>query len=186
MSQFRSTDFGAFEPTTQNLYGFKAFSTAIQETVTYNISALHSWVIDIVVFVACLVLAGLIYRYSSSNMNKKSGDLTSKDAFFWFFGSCFLFTYFVGMNVDYRLITVVLLTSSFGAYSSGGLLIRVTIALALICTGLSYPSGGLQLLGDLAAGVIAALWLLHAIRCGWDKVKTKFEKHLRNWSKSSS
>jgi hypothetical protein len=128
------------------------------ERIPFNVELLAN-LVGLIIFVLVAVVMSIAYKskiWSSSNIVVEE-DKNNVDFFNLFF-LCHAICFFSGMSYDYRLIFLAvsgiyflsLKTSSAGVDS----LVKVLLVISM---WLTYPSGGLQPIGDLAICVITFL-----------------------------
>jgi hypothetical protein len=69
------------------------------------------------------------------------------------------------MNFDYRLVFLVIV-AGYAKLEKGATIQNVISGLVIMALWLSYPSGGLQPIGDAALEIIASLLLLEVLAIG--------------------
>jgi len=95
----------------------------------------------------------------------QSAESDSLNVFRLLSGVTFLLCFFVGMNFDYRLVFLVIV-AGYAKLEKGATIQNVISGLVIMALWLSYPSGGLQPIGDAALEIIASLLLLEVLAIG--------------------
>lgn len=162
--EYRSVDFGDPFPTAENIFGWRFFSLTLNSTKSYSINPLSALTLDFVMLFLILMCCLLLIKQLSKH--ELLSDLTSSlnsDKEVWILGSSFVFCYFASSNVDYRLTPLLILALSVAAKTDNLQVSNLILFLISTTMWLSYPSGKLQLFGDLFAGLFSSLLLIYFV-----------------------
>jgi len=119
------------------------------------ISNLSGVLIFVVIFALTIIV---LKRLHISIFSGSVGDDKKKIYFYLFFGT-HLSCYFLGMNYDYRLVFFAM-ASTIYLYSfvlKGELLHKVVLVMTILSLWLTYPSSGLEPIGDLATEIVTVI-----------------------------
>ena len=147
-----------------------------EDRIPFNVSLLANLVgISVLIFISLFVIACykskfFITKYSESN------QFTQNAIIFNFFFITHAACFFGGMSYDYRLIFLAISGLYFlNMKISNGSLENTIKILLVLSIWLSYPSGGLQPIGDLATGALTVILLAEFIKINF----TSFITNLR-------
>lgn len=160
--EYRSVDFGNAFPTAENIFGWRFFSLTINSTKSYSVNPPWSLTLDIIMLFLILTCCFLLMKQLSKHgllSDLKSSLGNEKEV--WILGSSFVFCYFASSNVDYRLTTLLILALSVLVKIENLQVSNVILLLISTTMWLTYPSGKLQLIGDVFAALFACLLLVY-------------------------
>jgi hypothetical protein len=160
--EYRSVDFGDAFPTAENIFGWRFFSLTLNSTKSYSINPLSSLTLDFVMLFLILICCSLLIKQLSEY--ELLSDLKSSldsDKEVWILGSSFVFCYFASSNVDYRLTPLLILALSMTAKIEDLQVSNLILLLISTTMWLTYPSGKLQIFGDVFAALFACLLLVY-------------------------
>jgi hypothetical protein len=83
-----------------------------------------------------------------------------KNVVFTLFSTVSITVFVAGTSVDYRLLLLIIPTSVLIGNSIFGPIAKDLLVLLLICLWLTFPSGGLEPLGDLAVEILVVILTL--------------------------
>ena len=161
IGEYKQIQFGQAPQSNINVFGFKFLSVKIDSTTTFAMETSKSMILDLSFF---LVVTAIIFLGFKIFQHKASGELLSiqklHDPIFAIFGSCYVFCYFASMNVDYRLVILIIVGLRLVTLVNTKELINVILLIANATVWLTYPSGQLQIVGDFMASIFCATILL--------------------------
>jgi hypothetical protein len=162
ISEYKQVNFGQALESNINVFGFKFLSAKIDSTTTFAMDNSKSLIMDLSFF-----LLEKLY-----------------DPILAIFGSCYVFCYFMSMNVDYRLLLLMIFVLRLVSKINSKELINIILLLGNATVWLTYPSGQLQIVGDFMACLFCATILLlfahEQVNKGLQKLsgsKTMFQKN---------
>ena len=142
-------------------FGFTVWGEYLNKFSSTQVNNIQIFSIATAIFISILIFTFL----STKNFPRPKMELKQSSDFkvftFWIFLTVSVSCYFGGMNFDYRLIyfasTILLLTKIFYHKFS-----QILVNLLVIILWLSFPSGGLQPIGDLVLEIAVSytiIWL---------------------------
>jgi hypothetical protein len=142
-------------------FGINVWSSYLYDFNTFKPFATYLPVIDYLIFFLCICFVLYCQRNKEFRLIEigKTLDI-NKNAVFTLFATISITVFVAGTSVDYRLLlliipTSVLINNSIFRFSAKELFI-----LLLVCLWLSFPSGGLEPIGDLAVEILVAVLTL--------------------------
>jgi hypothetical protein len=185
ISEYKQVNFGQALESNINVFGFKFLSAKIDSTTTFAMDNSKSLIMDLSFF---LLVAAIIFCSPRILKHKDQAELlaTEKlyDPILAIFGSCYVFCYFMSMNVDYRLLLLMIFVLRLVSKINSKELINIILLLGNATVWLTYPSGQLQIVGDFMACLFCATILLlfahEQVNKGLQKLsgsKTMFQKN---------
>lgn len=173
--EYQSVDFGSVFPTNENIYGFRFLSLNLNSTVSYSFNAKNSLILDFLAFALTFALSILLIKgLSIRNLLPGLRNSLQNDKSVWIWGSSFLFCYFATSNVDYRLTPLLILALGVVSRIENLQISNLILVLLAATMWLTFPSGQLQLLGDLLAGVFSCLLIIYFFTEIWNINTKKF------------
>jgi hypothetical protein len=137
-------------------FGFSVWGEYLNKYSSTQVNQIQKYLISAVVFGAILLVAFVFTRKLAGNAINLNTSSSWQLFAFWIFLTVSVTCYFGGMNFDYRLIffatTFLLADRTFVNFYSQALINTLMVVLWL-----SFPSGGLQPLGDLVIEITVAL-----------------------------
>lgn len=173
--EYQSVEFGSAFPTNENIYGFRFLSLNLNSTVSYSFNAKNSLILDFLAFALTFALSILLIKgLSIRNLLPGLRNSLQNDKSVWILGSSFLFCYFATSNVDYRLTPLLILALGVVSRIENLQISNLILVLLAATMWLTFPSGQLQLLGDLLAGVFSCLLIIYFFTEIWNINTKKF------------
>ena len=142
------------------------------------ISILSGGLIFVIIFAFTIIV---LNRLQILNFPESIGDNKIRVYFYLFFGT-HLSCYFLGMSYDYRLVffAIASINYLYSFVSKGELLHKVVLVMTTLSLWLTYPSSGLQPIGDLAIEIVTVIYgiqLVQFLKLDFKMRNTK----LRSW-----
>jgi hypothetical protein len=175
IKEYQSVEFGSAFPTNENIFGFRFLSLNLNSTVSYSFNPKISLILDFLAFALTFALSILLIKgLSTRNLLPGLRNSLQNDKSVWILGSSFLFCYFVSSNVDYRLTPLLILALGVVSRIENLQISNLILVLLASTMWLTFPSGQLQLFGDLLAGVFSFLLIIYFLTETWSIVVRKF------------
>lgn len=141
-------------------FGFSVWGEYLNKYSSTQVNQIQKYLISSLVFASVLLVVSFLKRSLMIKVLKVSGSSDWQIIAFWIFFTVSTTCYFGGMNFDYRLIYFA--TTFLLAYKVVDTLYsQVLINTLLIILWLTFPSGGLQPLGDLVIETSVAISLIN-------------------------
>lgn len=142
-------------------FGFLNMATRLSETQTFELSKSLIMVMSFIVHGIILIL---LFNFSGRFVNSLSNlkDLNVNNHSYYIWMSIFLSCYFLGNNIDFRLIFMLLAVVHLCRAAKGSKDARPILFLALSNLFLSFQSGGMEFFGDLTVAILA-MFLLNCL-----------------------
>jgi hypothetical protein len=175
IKEYQSVDFGATSLTNENIFGFRFLSLNLNSTVSYSFNPKISLILDFLAFaltfaLSILLLRGLFIR----NLLPGLHNSLQNHKGVWILGSSFLLCYFASSNVDYRLTPLLILALGVVSRIENLQISNLLLVLLASTMWLTFPSGQLQLLGDVLAGVFSCLLMIYFLTEIWNITTKRF------------
>ena len=136
-----------------------------EHLIPFSISIFANLVGILVLIITSFFVLSLYKHKFFSSEYSKSNEFTQNTNIFNFLFITHAACFFGGMSYDYRLIFLAISSLYFLNMNISNGNLENTIKLLLVVTmWLSYPSGGLQPIGDLATGVLTVILLIEFIK----------------------
>jgi hypothetical protein len=162
--EYRSVEFGNVYRTHENAFGFQFFSLNLNSTASFSFGAKMSLVIDflitLVIFTLCVVTIKILKR--NLWINEIRSALNGEKSV-WILGSSFLFCYFTSMNFDYRLALLLVIVLNFVSQIDNVQISTLCLCVSTSIMWLTFPSGQLQLFGDLLTGIVSCFLFIYFV-----------------------
>ncbi len=155
-------------------FGFTVWGEYLNKYSSTQVNIYEKYFISMIVFTVIILLTYFIIRTGSHTPISIVQTYTWQFIGFWIFLIVSVSCYFAGMNFDYRLIffaATILLASKLLV----GVQPHTQTSYLIVMLWLTYPSGGLQPIGDLAIEVAIACTAIILVL----EVKRNFKKYLR-------
>lgn len=173
---------GQFPSGVGAMFGLNIWPNYVGSEIPYRLSSSIGMVISLTIFLACILLSFFLVKLRNFRLDLHFESFSAFDFIFISSSIVFVSVFVSGMNFDYRLIWFILsctLSFRYLIVASHGFILTFVLLIAL---WLSYPSGGLAPLGDLAVEWYASFLIVNAFQL----VCKIFKKHsVKNWCFSS-
>ena len=175
IKEYQSVEFGSTFPSNENIFGFRFLSLNLNSTVSYSFNPKISLILDFFAFTLTFVLSVLLIKgLSTRNLLPGLRNSLQNDKSVWILGSSFLLCYFASSNVDYRLTPLLILLLGVVSRIQNLQISNLILVLLAATMWLTFPSGQLQLLGDLLAGVFSCLLIIYFFTEIWNITTKRF------------
>ena len=147
-----------YEVSTSGVFHWQSAITFINNTVSINLTNIETFRINLMFHLILLYLVHILSKTLNLNL---SAYPNSKSRFlFYVFALIFLVSYFSSAGADYRLfLPLSAALALLSLYNTPSIIKTFLIEIVILALWLSYPSGGLEIVGDLLCSFLAVLFL---------------------------
>lgn len=143
---------------TNSVFHWQSAIAFINNTISINLNKSEAFRINLIFHIILLYLAYILFKKLNFNL---SAHPDSKSRFlFHVFALIFLISYFSGASADYRLILPVSAALALlNLYNTPSPIKIILVEILILTLWFSYPSGKLEIVGDLLCSFLAVLFL---------------------------
>lgn len=142
-------------------FGINVWSSYLYDDNFFKPYASYLTLIDYLIFFLCICSVLYYQHYKKFSLVEIGQTLDiEKNVVFTLFSTVSITVFVAGTSVDYRLLLLIIPTSVLIGNSIFGPIAKDLLVLLLICLWLTFPSGGLEPLGDLAVEILVVILTL--------------------------
>ena len=147
-------------------FGVSIWTRYIHAVTVSELGEVISNLSGVLIFIVIFALTSIVLkRMHISILSGSIGDDKKKVYFYLFFGT-HLSCYFLGMNYDYRLVFFAMASTIYlySFVSKREILHKVVLVMTILSLWLTYPSSGLEPIGDLATEIVTVILCIKLIQ----------------------
>jgi hypothetical protein len=142
-------------------FGINVWSSYLYDYNFFKPYASYLTLIDYLIFFLCICSVLYYQHYKKFSLVEIGQTLDiEKNVVLTLFSTVSITVFVAGTSVDYRLLLLIIPTSVLIGNSIFGPIAKDLLVLLLICLWLTFPSGGLEPLGDLAVEILVVILTL--------------------------
>ncbi len=142
-------------------FGINVWSSYLYDYNLFKQFSTYLSLIDYFVFFLCICFVLNYQRKKKLSLIELGQTLDiQRNAVFTLFATIFITVFFAGTSVDYRLILLIITTCALIKNLVFRVISKELSVLLLLSLWLSFPSGGLEPIGDLAVEILVAVLTL--------------------------
>ena len=142
-------------------FGINVWSSYLYDDNSFKAFPTYLPLIDYFMFFFCICFVLFYQRNKEFSLIELGQTLDIKgNAVFTLFAAISITVFVAGTSVDYRLLLLIIATCALINNPVFKVISKELFILLLVCLWLSFPSGGLQPIGDLAVEILVAVLTL--------------------------
>jgi len=142
-------------------FGINVWSSYLYDYNLFKPYATYLPIIDYLIFLLCICFVLYYQHYKKLRLVEIGQTLDiEKNVVFTLFSLISITVFVAGTSVDYRLLLLIIPTSVLISNSNFRSFAKELLVLLLVCLWLTFPSGGLEPIGDLAVEILVAILTL--------------------------